>query len=313
MDEKILYWIDRMARIENNQFSSPVCCEIDPSNACPLDCKFCFYKEHLKTNKQHLSMSIYVSLLASLQRLGVKGITFTGGGEPLMAPNFQMMFDLAVASGFEVGLITNGVMLDRVLGVENFKFIRVSLDSATKETYQSVKGRDYFSKVIENIQSVVGKCETVGVAFVVCEENKHEVELADQLAISMGVSYIQFKPAVMANGQVFSDFSPPTNNKSIHTDRWKATDNTPCIVAHLVGVVGADSLVYFCCQHRGNPRMAIGSLENETFEDLWLKRLDFIKQVDPTKCPQCRYMNYARVYADWKAKGVLLMKHLNFL
>lgn len=313
MDEKILYWVDRISKIEQGHFVPPVCCEIDPSNACPLNCQFCFYKHHLRNNHQHLPLSVYAQLLKSLQYLGTKGITFTGGGEPLMNPDFQAMFDLATEHGFEVGLITNGVLLDRVQNLRKFKFVRVSLDSATRETYHKVKGKDYFDRVVANVKAAVDICETVGLAFVVCEENAHEMRLADDLATALNVSYIQFKPVVFDTGEIFSGFEPPINNKSIRTDRWKAVDSLPCEVAHLVGVVGADSQVYFCCQHRGNRNMAIGSLENESFESIWQRRLAHINRVDPTKCPQCRYMNYARVYQDWKSKGVLLMKHLNFL
>jgi MoaA/NifB/PqqE/SkfB family radical SAM enzyme len=313
MDEKILYWVDRISKIEEGTFVPPVCCEIDPSNACQLNCQFCFYKNHLKGNHQHLPLPIYIQLLNSLEHLGTKGVTFTGGGEPLMNPHFQEMFDLAVQQGFEVGLITNGVFLDRVKGIERFKFIRVSLDAATRETYTKVKGKDYFDRVLANVRMAVGVCETVGLAFVVCEDNKLEMQLADDLAESLDVSYIQFKPVVFENGEIFSGFEPPRNNKSIRTDRWRATDSLPCLVAHLVGVVGADSQVYFCCQHRGNKNMVVGNLEKESFETIWQRRPAFVQRVDPALCPQCRYMNYARVYKDWKSTGVLLMKHLNFL
>jgi MoaA/NifB/PqqE/SkfB family radical SAM enzyme len=312
MDEKILYWVDKLVEIEQGRFVGPICCEIDPSNTCPLHCKFCFYKKHLHNNKQNLPLDIYRKLLVSLKSLGTIGITFTGGGEPLANLNFQKMFDLAIDAGFEVGLVTNGVLLDRINGLARFKFIRISLDAATSGTYRKVKGADVFDRVIANIVRARKECETVGLAFVVFEDNRHEMETASKLAEYLRASYIQFKPVVLENGEI-ADFVSPLGSKIIKTNRWRAEDTLACTVAHLVGVVGADCKVYFCCQHRGNPSLSVGDLKEEKFEVLWEKRMGMIEKINPLSCPQCRYMNYSRVYKDWKSKGVLLMKHKNFL
>jgi len=314
MEEKILFWIEELEKVIHGKYVPPICCEIDPSNNCMLDCSFCFYRKVLPENRGNMDMRLYRRLLNSLLKQGVKAITLTGGGEPLMNPNFQEMFDLATDLGFEVGLVTNGVLLDKVERVEKFKFIRVSLDAGCDETYFRIKGKPLFHTVIKNVATALMKQPTVGLSYVVCEENCYEVEKASCLSKDLGAAYIQFKPMLTANeGFDLRSLNLTSNNKVIITERYRAGDLLPCIIAHLVGVVEFDGKVSFCCQHRGAEEMVVGNLEREDFETSWRRRLSFIGKVDPRKCPRCRYMSYAVEYKKFLDSGSLMVAHRNFL
>lgn len=312
MERKIYYYLDEVNRMRNGDYVNPVSCEIDPSNRCMLNCEFCMYKDYRKENAVDLELPVYEKLIHELKEIGVESITFTGGGEPLMNLNFNEMAKMAFDLGFQVGLITNGVLLNTINDIEKFTFIRISLDAGTSETYYKIKKVDRFNLVLNNIKEAVSKKATVGLSFVICEENKKEIRLAQHLAAELEVEYIQFKPAwVNGNSYRIFDSEEEITRKTIVTQRYMAKNNLPCIIAGLVGIVGADSNLYFCCQYRGNEKFKLGSLKKNSFEELWGKRLGIFPDV--SKCPQCRYMNYAKAYSDLIEEKSLFFDHRYFL
>lgn len=296
MGRKIYHYLDEVNKTRAGDYVNPISCEIDLSNKCMLDCSFCMYKNYRKKNNANLGKSLYEELLYELKEIGVKSITFTGGGEPLMNPNFNDMFLSAKLLGFEIGLITNGVKLDEINNPAMFKFIRVSLDAPDGIIYYEIKRALKFDDVISNIKKAIEKGAAIGLSYVVCEANKKGIGMAEYLAEKLKVCYIQFKPAWI-NGKSFSfDALNNLSGKTIVTNRYKPTDNLPCQIAGLIGIIGADANVYFCCQHRGNEKFKLGSLKENSFEELWKKRISIFPDI--SKCPQCRYMNYAKAYND---------------
>jgi MoaA/NifB/PqqE/SkfB family radical SAM enzyme len=313
MDEKIYYYLGQVDKLLNGEFVPPITCEIDPSNNCMLNCNFCMYSNYLRESDAknvNLDYWVYRRLIRELRELGTLSITFTGGGEPLMHPKINEMILDALIEQFEIGLVTNGVLLDKITNLDKFKFIRISIDSYNAKMYKVVKGKNNFDRVIENTKLALTKNPTVGWSYVINEQNNKDLEKAEQLAEDIGVTYIQFKPAYI-NGEVFKDYKLPDKKVSIKTERYIAKDKLPCVIASLIGVVGADANVYFCCQMRGQEAFKLGSLYDENFGDIWKRRVNITPDV--SSCPMCRYMNYAKAYKEIVERGTLFFQHKNFL
>ena len=311
MENKIIHYMDEISDIKKGKDVYPITCEIDPSNACNLNCSFCMYGKDLKKNRDILPWEIYRNLITELKTLGVKSICFTGGGEPLMNPRFNDMVSEANSLGFEIGLITNGTLLDRVENLDYFKFIRISLDAYDEKSYDKIKGKYLFNTVIRNIEDAVSSEKTdIGISYVVCEENVNGIEKIQETLSETGIKYIQFKPAWINGGK----FELPENvngNKAIVTDRYIAKDNLSCLIAGLIGIVGADSKVYFCCQYRLNKKFCLGNLVEDSFWNLWKNRKEIMPDI--SKCPQCRYENYAVGYRRFSQSKYIFLRHKNFL
>lgn len=256
---------------------NPITCEIDPSNRCQNNCNFCMYADYRQNNAM-LELGAYEDLLEDLKAMGTKSITFTGGGEPLTNPDFDRMVLLAKDADFKIGLITNGILLDTIATADLFEFVRVSLDAATSETYRKIKGNGYFERVLDNIETF-----QTGISFVVCPDNEHEVDLAKQMYDFGKSKYIQFKP-------VYGTTLEREIEGAINTDRFPVQNSLPCHIAGLVGIVGADGSVWYCCQKRGNKHYLLGNIHEESFADIWADRV----HVEPvtTQCKTCRYQNY---------------------
>ena len=305
-------YADEIEKIQAGEIVYPITCEVDPSWNCNLNCFFCTDNGIVNDGKGLLDFSIFSMLIAELSVLGTKSITFTGGGEPLVNPEFNNMVELAHSKGFELGLITNGVLLNKVEHPEWFKFIRISLDSYDRDSYIRVKGMDFFNIVVENIQALTQRQVTdVGVSYIVCIENQIGIKLAQDLAGFLGVDYIQFKPMVTKGNRKNISFEGFSGEKSIVTERYNAEDHLPCQIAGLIGVVGADANVYFCCQHRGDKHFVLGNLEKSTFKEIWKNRINLFPKV--SFCKVCRYQNYARGFAKFSKPKFKFLRHTNFL
>jgi len=312
MDIKIYYYLDQVEKLNAGEFVAPISCEIDPSNACNLKCGFCMFGDWRKDHHEHLDLETYISLIGELQQMGTKSITFTGGGEPLMNPNFNMMVSIAKSLGFQIGLVTNGVLLDRVDRPEDFLFIRVSLDAHNRKDYKKVKGADQFDTVLENITKTLNRNKIIGLSYVVGPYNNKDLQKAEDLANELGVSYLQIKPSyVNENKEIFTDFEYPDGRPIIGTKRYLPEDNVPCTIAGLVAIIGANGDVYFCCQGRGVDRLTLGYLKDKSLKEIWTERLALKPNV--SLCPMCRYMNYTKAYKSILEDGDLFFQHRYFL
>lgn len=311
MPSKICYYLKEVDAILAGEKVPPVTCEIDPTNYCQNKCRFCYFEGYLQHTPMQLNYDLYLRLISDLQTMGVKSVTFTGGGEPTLHPRFKSMVRDAKRRGFALGLITNGLKIDDTKDLlDHFDFIRVSLNAATPETYYELtKNKDGFEKVRVNLATLSlarRRGLTVGISYVICPENQHEVELAEKMANDIGVDYIQFKPEV-GNGLPRNEHSPV----ALFTDRYPVDSDLPCKIAGLVGIVGADGQAYFCCQKRGDSAFVVGDLRTTFFPKVWAKRKGM--KPDISGCTTCRYMNYAVDYREYVNPKYSFLRHREFL
>ena len=88
-------------------------------------------------------------------------LRISGGGEPMMHPQFLELMEYAKEQGCKLGIITNGsilddTLIDALLAIE-VDVLEFSVDASTQADYEIVrKGLD-FSKLVKNIQNVYNK------------------------------------------------------------------------------------------------------------------------------------------------------------
>lgn len=84
-------------------------------------------------------------------------------GEPLIHENLFEMIELAKSSECLVGLTTNGMHLNRSncrrMVDSGLDIIGVSIDGATKQTYESIRVGSTFEKLIDNIETLTSVIE----------------------------------------------------------------------------------------------------------------------------------------------------------
>jgi len=315
METKICFYLDEIDRIREGEEQYPICCEIDPSNLCQNRCSFCCYSEYLNEHKELLPFDLYLITLEEMKHCGVKSITFTGGGEPTLHPKFIEMAKKAYDLGFEIGLVTNGIRLNFIYEIASlFRFIRVSLDACCPETYKEIKKTDYFYTVVENMVDIRSECKTLGISFVVCEKNRKDLKGMAPILDRTCADYLQVKPMLTHSDIEYSNGLELDGDATALTKRYVGNQeerDLACEIAGLVGVIGANSKLYYCCITRGNEDFVVGDLKKARINELFKKRN--IMKINNSKCLSCRYLNYVQDYKEFCKPKYSYFRHKSFL
>ena len=174
---------------------------ISLTEKCNLRCFYCMPEEGnvLSVKSTILNHFEVVELAKRFVALGVKKIRLTGG-EPLIKKNFENIIRNLTVLPIELGITTNGIILDKYIelfvecGVKN---INVSLDTLNKEKFNHITRRDYFNRVMNNINDCISAGLNVKInAVLIKGENDNEIidfiEFTKDKKISF--RFIEFMP-----------------------------------------------------------------------------------------------------------------------
>ncbi|RJQ28965.1 radical SAM protein [Candidatus Parcubacteria bacterium] len=318
--EKILLFPEKIESIRQSKensvdFSYPVSIELSLTNRCNLRCHWCSDSDLRKRSMTDIDFDVLKSLFMDLSENGVRGIVIEGGGEPTVHPRFNDIIKCAKDFNHKLGLITNGIILPDQTSLNNFDWIRVSLDAANRFQFIKAKGSDQFDTVIDNIRQMVmcGQRHNlvVGIGYVLTKYNEDHLE---DLVISLcriGVNYIQFRPVIDHSHmlpikfdlQYLEKYSTSEFTVNIHNmneNIIKGNLGLPCLAHSLSTVISTNGDIYICGRLNKykwlNP---IGNLYKESFHDIWKgkerirqARMVFDSEFCRKWCPECRLTKY---------------------
>lgn len=205
IDGHKLYWhLDRVQEWQDKRYIPPIYIEVSPVSYCNQRCIFCGVDFAMK-NKNVLDTDNFVKKIRELGDAGIKSIMFAGEGEPFLHKDINRFIDVAKNCGIDTAITTNGSAGNKELFnkiIPNLSWIKFSVDAGTKEIYSIVHQSPYqiFGKVIDNIKTIIeirtqNKLKiSIGVQFLIIEENLKDIENAINLFSDIGVDYIVFKP-----------------------------------------------------------------------------------------------------------------------
>jgi cyclic pyranopterin phosphate synthase len=205
IDGHKLYWhLDRLAAWQAGELIAPIYVEVSPVSFCNQRCLFCGL-DFAQVDKLRLDTAAACNALADMARLGVKSVMFAGEGEPLLHTGLADMVRSASKSGLDVSITTNGSMGNPELWqrlVPHLSWLRFSVDAGSPATYAAVHGvkENAFEITLESIRHALavrnteGSNCTIGVQFLLIDENLSDLELAVQTFGALGVDYVSFKP-----------------------------------------------------------------------------------------------------------------------
>lgn len=216
--DKAAWHLDRIADMRKGKQAVPVNIQLIISDTCNENCGYCAYrasdglssaqfggldKQGRPTmNPDRLIPADKVKeLLHDARTLGVRSITWTGGGEPTVHLAHLELFEYALNLGFECSLNTNGLVLrpgwSNIL--PRFTYIRFSFDGSTPEEYAAIRGTvpANFERVRQNMAAVVGAVKdagspcVVGAGYVVTPEFAESTAKGVELLRETGVAYVR--------------------------------------------------------------------------------------------------------------------------
>lgn len=304
---KILTYPDVLDKMVKDESVNPINLEINLTNICNHKCIWCTYG-YLHSSTDTLDKVDVKNVLDDAYKMGVKSITWTGGGEPLVHKDFYEIIEYAAKYKFKQGLNTNGVLLnDKIIEclAKNFSYVRFSVDSGssecTKRCHQT--SENDFDKIINNIKKLCNakkQYETnivIGYSFLIDQSNVNDMITATQIAKDANVDYIQFKPIVnyyKSNSQFSSKSAIWEKIKEnfskirlIEDDKFKIrilehkfsniklqNENfgrkyDKCYGCDLLASIGANGSVDLCCAYKGLKQWSLGNIKEEKFIDIW--------------------------------------------
>jgi hypothetical protein len=197
LSEEFLY---RLSRRFPSITISPRSIQIESTTRCNLKCTFCelSYWTEKPADLEFENIQKMADHLPKVRRVDLTGI-----GESLMNRDFFRILEFLKARGTYVTLNDNFTLMTekaarRVveLGVDQ---IFLSLDGATKETYEKIRVGANFDKVLQNARGLIRiKQEMrkwrpeVKINTVVCMTNYQELPQIVELANEMGIGMVQF-------------------------------------------------------------------------------------------------------------------------
>lgn len=177
----------------------PLYLSIDVTSYCNLKCTMCFREGVKDLVYQHIPYDTFMKALNGVNPK--KGVVFIGLGEPLLNPRFLDMLIEVKKRGLGTNFATSGMFVDETWANALVKMrankISISLDGATKETYEEIRVNSNFEKVIANVKNLVKTRKELGSPFpyirfdmVAMKKNIYELPGLIELAKEIGVDQV---------------------------------------------------------------------------------------------------------------------------
>lgn len=310
---KILYHADRLAAIKAGKKPAPINLEIDLSNRCSLGCEWChFAYTHTRgplagkvdvpngriLGGDLMDYELAKSIIVQAKAMGVRSVTWTGGGEPTLHPRFDDIVTFAHRHGMPQGIYTHGghITAERAALLKStMQWVYVSLDECTAADYKKSKGVDSFEAAVNGIYKLT-QAEgdaTVGVGFLIHKDNCEHMAKMAKLGTKLGADYVQFRPIVTYD----------QNNPSERADNaawvddalsmywsvdkrlpvlfdaerfemyrdWNGRSYTTCQWTQAQAVITPNGKVWNCVNKREHAAALLGDLNEELLADVWLR------------------------------------------
>jgi MoaA/NifB/PqqE/SkfB family radical SAM enzyme len=319
---KIFHYPAKLASLprENPAILPPLHIRIKPTNICGHQCRYCSYRNHgLQLGKDmaprdSIPREKMAEIIQDCIELGVKAITFSGGGDPFCYPHLEEAARMLADSPVRFAALTNGARLEGQLAeifAHHASWIRISIDGWNAESYARYRGvrETEFGRIVENMRNFTarkGPCR-LGVSLIVDAHNAAHVYDQAVLAKSAGAASLKISPLVVSDdGEENNAYHAPhftEVTRQAEAARRDLADNTfeiynafhrqetgfekPytwCPYLQILTVIGADLRVYACQDKAYNLDSGlIGLIREARFRDFWMKNKEKFFTINPVR------------------------------
>ena len=204
----------------------PVRVDIDITQDCNAQCRFCFSRSYRSTKAfKHAAIGYddIERIIAGFAGMGTKTIRLCGGGEPLLHKDIDKILPLPQKYGMRLCLITNGDMIDDDLSdniLSNVDHLRWSVNAATDRTRLRIhrpQSRSRTRRLTDTFAQIaallarrrslrgVKRRPMIWATYLLLPENLDEVVEAAHLLKDIGVDSISYRPVFHGLGRAWAD------------------------------------------------------------------------------------------------------------
>lgn len=299
----------------------PTTLDIEPNNWCNFECDHC-QVTHWNKPKSALTLESFTQIIQQFPNLLL--VKVQGMGEPFLNKSTIAMLEKLDSKGIEATTISNGSVLTEKLieRLSKLKYISIafSMDGATKNTFEGIRIKGNFDKVVANIKKLTKYCPNMNVSFwiVVTDKNYMECEETINIARETGVQNITFQTYLSNWGKdemnkKISDIKSEKSkvnkhinlavkegySKDVQVHRYDGdymTKAKPCQWPWTSMYIDASGNVVPCCVLADSDTMNLGNVFEEDVKNIWnsKKYISFRKQHAtgdiPDVCKACYQM-----------------------
>ena len=163
--------------------------EIELTNRCNLRCTYCYAE--VNTSKEELTADEWILVMNAMHQHGLRAALFSGG-EPFLHRGLMDILAWA-AERLIVEMNTNGAFITPAhaqrLAKLDLKVVQVSMDSATPEYHDSVRGRGSHAKALAGVRHLADAGVPVQLSATVTRRNRPMLPELARLARELGVAF----------------------------------------------------------------------------------------------------------------------------
>lgn len=293
---KLLRYMDRVQGVMNGNFRPPVIADVDVvQGLCNLDCDWCC-QANSRNNKKPLFMAE-----KTMEEIGpfskdweIKSWRIAGDSEPTLNKNLDTLLQSGHNNNIDMGLITNGTLLNKVNNLEYLTWIGISLDAATPETWSKLKHapEKMYSHIIDNVRNIRRSYPDVDITLKFVKYNNGDMTKEDLTQKKMNMD------TTGTNNNTDAELLPALANEL--GVNYHILDGFPkdpqykfdvCRGTPLYGTFGADHKFYICCDRRDGATLTDDYTRNDWKElpRLWGsdKHKDLVDKIVPADCAFC--------------------------
>lgn len=170
--------------------SGLVCVQWDLTSACNLKCRHCREKATTSSLKDDLSIEECKSVIDQLVARNTHSLSIAGG-EPIMSPIIWELLEYSHRKFERLAISSNGTLITSEIAQRLSLYVdycQVSLDGATRETHDLIRGEGNFEKALRGIQCLKDSGVSLATRFTLHRGNMHEACAYVDLVASMGLS-----------------------------------------------------------------------------------------------------------------------------
>ncbi|KQT93846.1 mycofactocin radical SAM maturase [Marmoricola sp. Leaf446] len=218
---------------------APICLTWELTYACNLACAHCLSSSG-KRDPRELSTEQCEAVIDELQRMQVFYVNI-GGGEPTIRPDFWHLLEYAVDHQVGVKFSTNGVRITperaRFLASTDYVDVQISLDGATAEVNDYVRGPGSFDTALTALQNLQDAgFEDAKISVVCTRQNIGQLDDFKAIADRFGATLRLTRLRPSGRGaDVWDELHPLPEQQRVLYD-W--------LVAHGEGVLTGDSFFH---------------------------------------------------------------------
>jgi MoaA/NifB/PqqE/SkfB family radical SAM enzyme len=321
--KKIFYHPDKLASFIKGTVIAPIHVRVKPTNKCNHRCYYCPYdtrnpRIHEVGRRDEIPGEKMRELLDDFKDMGVKAVTYSGGGEPLVYPHIVEVLERTLKYGIDLSMITNGQGIEgRAADLLSYaKWIRVSMDSSDAKTFSETRRmpESWFyewTRKISNFAKIKDRNCRLGINFVVQEKNFCQVYDSIKFFRELGANQVKIAPRHIPEnasqyhfafkGEVIEQIARAKQDFpefDIYDDYEKGIElsgavnrgYSRCYIMQTVPAIGANQIVYPCHDKAwiGNEG-EIGSIKNQPFRELWFSKntAKLFREFNPSE--KCRH------------------------